>query len=175
MQDIHHLVMTTDKRLIKPSRLRDAQVEGSDNEYPTLPVGNILSISARENHRHRSPREVVGNGLFATDGHVKVADRLLGFAVAIAPVIATIGLCVRIADGVDLCCAVRAVTRVHRRQSKVRTTHYLFIRARQEDDEGAGGWLAWCHQRARRPGRSEEHTSELQSQSNLVCRLLLEK
>src|SRR2546430_13679379 len=27
----------------------------------------------------------------------------------------------------------------------------------------------WCG------GRSEEHTSELQSQSNLVCRLLLEK
>src|SRR2546427_7579956 len=27
----------------------------------------------------------------------------------------------------------------------------------------------------RRWGRSEEHTSELQSQSNLVCRLLLEK
>src|SRR2546427_6400488 len=39
-------------------------------------------------------------------------------------------------------------------------------------------WLMWfamhccllCQQR-----RSEEHTSELQSQSNLVCRLLLEK
>src|SRR2546427_7825009 len=28
---------------------------------------------------------------------------------------------------------------------------------------------------ARRLARSEEHTSELQSQSNLVCRLLLEK
>src|SRR2546427_1206685 len=27
----------------------------------------------------------------------------------------------------------------------------------------------------RQPARSEEHTSELQSQSNLVCRLLLEK
>src|SRR5260370_32625091 len=27
----------------------------------------------------------------------------------------------------------------------------------------------------RRPGRSEEHTSELQSHLNLVCRLLLEK
>src|SRR2546430_10399747 len=27
----------------------------------------------------------------------------------------------------------------------------------------------------KRRGRSEEHTSELQSQSNLVCRLLLEK
>src|SRR5438270_10705612 len=29
--------------------------------------------------------------------------------------------------------------------------------------------------RGRRKERSEEHTSELQSQSNLVCRLLLEK
>src|SRR2546430_3981097 len=29
--------------------------------------------------------------------------------------------------------------------------------------------------RDERPSRSEEHTSELQSQSNLVCRLLLEK
>src|SRR2546430_9226862 len=29
--------------------------------------------------------------------------------------------------------------------------------------------------RASPAGRSEEHTSELQSQSNLVCRLLLEK
>src|SRR2546430_6315297 len=29
-----------------------------------------------------------------------------------------------------------------------------------------------CHRRSK---RSEEHTSELQSQSNLVCRLLLEK
>src|SRR5256886_10198870 len=28
--------------------------------------------------------------------------------------------------------------------------------------------------RSRRPKRSEEHTSELQSQSNLVCRLLLD-
>src|SRR2546427_2596139 len=31
------------------------------------------------------------------------------------------------------------------------------------------GGTAWCG------SRSEEHTSELQSQSNLVCRLLLEK
>src|SRR5436309_5134955 len=34
------------------------------------------------------------------------------------------------------------------------------------DDDGGGG-----HAR----GRSEEHTSELQSRENLVCRLLLEK
>src|SRR2546421_8030286 len=33
--------------------------------------------------------------------------------------------------------------------------------------EGARGWC--------RVGRSEEHTSELQSRSDLVCRLLLEK
>src|SRR2546427_7798362 len=31
-----------------------------------------------------------------------------------------------------------------------------------------------CRREMRKP-RSEEHTSELQSQSNLVCRLLLEK
>src|SRR5688572_31632870 len=31
------------------------------------------------------------------------------------------------------------------------------------------------HIKVRPPTRSEEHTSELQSQSNLVCRLLLEK
>src|SRR2546430_6295024 len=35
------------------------------------------------------------------------------------------------------------------------------------------GGLNFCHIRAN--CRSEEHTSELQSQSNLVCRLLLEK
>src|SRR2546430_4833467 len=39
-------------------------------------------------------------------------------------------------------------------------------RAAGETDAGWGFY---------RRGRSEEHTSELQSQSNLVCRLLLEK
>src|SRR2546430_9252445 len=41
-------------------------------------------------------------------------------------------------------------------------------RARPRDGGGARA-------RAARPGRSEEHTSELQSQSNIVCRLLLAK
>src|SRR2546430_5175948 len=52
-------------------------------------------------------------------------------------------------------------------------------------------WCIWCDAGSRKPwkprptcwcwtwkpmaDRSEEHTSELQSQSNLVCRLLLEK
>src|SRR5438309_5661654 len=36
--------------------------------------------------------------------------------------------------------------------------------------------LGWCSRRRHREiGRSEEHTSELQSQFHLVCRLLLEK
>src|SRR2546430_8136540 len=39
----------------------------------------------------------------------------------------------------------------------------------QMDDPGPG------HDRREDHKRSEEHTSELQSQSNLVCRLLLEK
>src|SRR5256885_9781336 len=34
-------------------------------------------------------------------------------------------------------------------------------------------WALWSH--PQREGRSEEHTSELQSPCNLVCRLLLEK
>src|SRR5688572_32241852 len=38
------------------------------------------------------------------------------------------------------------------------------------------GWaLSQSPRRNAWPPRSEEHTSELQSQSNLVCRLLLEK
>src|SRR2546430_8387410 len=46
---------------------------------------------------------------------------------------------------------------------------------------GRCGWPTTCPARRRpstptvRGSRSEEHTSELQSQSNLVCRLLLEK
>src|SRR5256885_8178702 len=35
------------------------------------------------------------------------------------------------------------------------------------------GWI--CRAGGSPPGRSEEHTSELQSPCNLVCRLLLEK
>src|SRR6266496_5873175 len=38
------------------------------------------------------------------------------------------------------------------------------------------GWCGWrSPRRAHRAGRSEEHTSELQSRRDLVCRLLLEK
>src|SRR2546430_6160754 len=41
--------------------------------------------------------------------------------------------------------------------------------------EDAGELAQACELYRRAAARSEEHTSELQSQSNLVCRLLLEK
>src|SRR5688572_31545638 len=43
------------------------------------------------------------------------------------------------------------------------------------EDYGVGRELVPAVKLANRERRSEEHTSELQSQSNLVCRLLLEK
>src|SRR2546430_13475704 len=45
-------------------------------------------------------------------------------------------------------------------------------RLRMSTAPSASGWNAF---KAAHLHRSEEHTSELQSQSNLVCRLLLEK
>src|SRR2546430_12290653 len=52
--------------------------------------------------------------------------------------------------------------------------HFLGI---AEDHVYAAPLLKHCERNAERENtdRSEEHTSELQSQSNLVCRLLLEK
>src|SRR5688572_31631990 len=53
------------------------------------------------------------------------------------------------------------------------------FRSAQPGTDGRGGAAhglrARSPERRVRPVRSEEHTSELQSQSNLVCRLLLEK
>src|SRR2546426_7869347 len=43
------------------------------------------------------------------------------------------------------------------------------------ESTGPGGWLGSADDGGRRQLRSEEHTSELQSPCNLVCRLLLEK
>src|SRR2546430_6569890 len=49
------------------------------------------------------------------------------------------------------------------------------IRARQIGNQIVLHDVRGPRQGRRRSQRSEEHTSELQSQSNLVCRLLLEK
>src|SRR2546430_12612340 len=43
------------------------------------------------------------------------------------------------------------------------------------EGEGSTFWVELPETGAHSADRSEEHTSELQSQSNLVCRLLLEK
>src|SRR2546430_358099 len=50
-----------------------------------------------------------------------------------------------------------------------------FHRLQTPPATGAGRTYRWHSGAAARTPRSEEHTSELQSQSNLVCRLLLEK
>src|SRR2546427_3351741 len=57
-----------------------------------------------------------------------------------------------------------------------RSRHAPRKSARRESPWSVSSW-AEGPRRSRRPRRprSEEHTSELQSQSNLVCRLLLEK
>src|SRR2546430_13146057 len=57
----------------------------------------------------------------------------------------------------------------------------LFRSSRRSAASPHSPWVSWSGTRRRRgcagrsAPRSEEHTSELQSQSNLVCRLLLEK
>src|SRR2546430_13273037 len=48
-------------------------------------------------------------------------------------------------------------------------------RTQRPHDATDCAWLRGLHEDVPAPARSEEHTSELQSQSNLVCRLLLEK
>src|SRR2546426_7625825 len=63
------------------------------------------------------------------------------------------------------------------------TTLFRSGNDRHEQGAGARGGVAQRHRQLRRAGlhrdrddgRSEEHTSELQSPCNLVCRLLLEK
>src|SRR5688572_32294479 len=46
---------------------------------------------------------------------------------------------------------------------------------RTAEEASTPNLIVTCHAAFCSPERSEEHTSELQSQSNLVCRLLLEK
>src|SRR2546430_3388580 len=53
-----------------------------------------------------------------------------------------------------------------------RTVVDPFLRNGMPTGWDTGAYIAWANSFSL---RSEEHTSELQSQSNLVCRLLLEK
>src|SRR2546425_3524211 len=58
-----------------------------------------------------------------------------------------------------------------------RSTLFPYTTLFRSPDRGQGGrsWRLRSKRRCRRPRRSEEHTSELQSLAYLVCRLLLEK
>src|SRR2546430_12905482 len=85
-----------------------------------------------------------------------VADRLVGHAVLDAPV-----------DRADLEEVIRI--EIHVGDVAVWPRHAQLVRLGAIDVLGTQ--IVECVAL----GRSEEHTSELQSQSNLVCRLLLEK
>src|SRR5579859_8268580 len=56
-----------------------------------------------------------------------------------------------------------------------RSTLFPYTTLFRSSASPCAGWPAWSRRTTRSIARSEEHTSELQSQSNLVCRLLLEK
>src|SRR5882762_5996222 len=139
MQYVHHLVVTTDKGLINPSRLRYVQVGSSYQVRPTLPVGHRFKIDAGESHRYRASREVVGNQT-ACELDVKCSDRFLRVPVAVArPIAVSIVSFRKSAHTKDLCFAVRTITEVNREQSKIGGTQHGFIRALQQDGEGIGG------------------------------------
>src|SRR5690606_41883634 len=56
---------------------------------------------------------------------------------------------------------------------RIKSIGVLDLVARTVECRGTGAWNN--HVTPQGPSRSEEHTSELQSRENLVCRLLLEK
>src|SRR5256885_10696944 len=62
----------------------------------------------------------------------------------------------------------------HHEDSKTTRAHRT-LRPRQRASLCTGDQLARCGREGQELDRSEEHTSELQSPCNLVCRLLLEK
>src|SRR5260370_32753649 len=70
---------------------------------------------------------------------------------------------------------------IHEREIKLHRQAKVFVKVGKNQEGAALRWLA--HAEGQLPSslveqlvqRSEEHTSELQSHLNLVCRLLLEK
>src|SRR5260370_8587810 len=67
------------------------------------------------------------------------------------------------------------MTRASSRWRFNRCSRSRWIRNRPTSATRSSGSRSTTSSSARRPRRSEEHTSELQSHLNLVCRLLLEK
>src|SRR2546430_7951929 len=81
-------------------------------------------------------------------------------------------------DALPICrgaCLRPRPDRLQRGRARRRALRHRRRLHRRFSDRSEGGLALRARAPAREPGRSEEHTSELQSQSNLVCRLLLEK
>src|SRR5690606_39510471 len=85
-------------------------------------------------------------------------------------------------DALPICRAYRPPGRLERRGDRRRARSRLArTHGRDRRDDGARRKALWRRlerlprAQVARTGRSEEHTSELQSRENLVCRLLLEK
>src|SRR5204863_8798249 len=68
-------------------------------------------------------------------------------------------------------------TTLFRSINRVGKAGYIEVPSRLEEQTLGvhGPWVGWSHHRWLVDVRSEEHTSELQSRRDLVCRLLLEK
>ena len=76
MQLVDHVVMTTYKRSIRPSRLDNRQLEGPFQEPPSVADANEARIAVCEPHRERAAGDVVGAQL-AVELHVEAPIALL--------------------------------------------------------------------------------------------------
>src|SRR2546427_1252872 len=72
-------------------------------------------------------------------------------------------------------CSVVSLTAQQRAISDSDLFAFRWVASPQISPDGRQAAYVLVTVNAKHDGRSEEHTSELQSQSNLVCRLLLEK
>src|SRR5260221_11519410 len=102
--------MASDKRLINPCGFHDAAIDGSYPKRPPLTVGDRHQSVARELHRDRAARKIVGTILAP---QVKSANRRPAMGIARGTALMVVVVEWQPADGVNPCRAVRAVTDVH--------------------------------------------------------------
>src|SRR5256886_6271372 len=136
--------------------------------FPRAPDGHWISASWRDS------RAGYGGGRFAMDVTVIWVPRALEAVGAILDALKQLGVTPVIREqplaafARDRAALQRAVT-----SWKGAERHFRVALARKDVSERVAPRLRWLP--PAEGERSEEHTSELQSQSNLVCRLLLEK
>ncbi len=112
MQLVDHVVMTTYKRSIRPSRLDNRQLEGPFQEPPSVAVANEARIAVCEPHRERAAGDVVGAQL-AVELRVEATDSLVGVRATRSS-----------ANRVDLPRRVRTIVQVHDGEAEVRPMNY---------------------------------------------------